>query len=105
MQTLKPWVRVVGNFILVVAAGLQQIHRPLVKFSGLFRVLSQFASLMPSKKFGVLLERQAIGRNMLGSQSEGRSQTSLPSFNGLAWDPEHQVEIHIGESCLPQNME
>ncbi len=42
---------------------------------------------------------------MLGSQADGLTQTLLPGFDGLAWNPEHQVEIQIGEPGLPQNIE
>ena len=100
MQAFVTWLRVVGNFVLSVAAGLEKRHRQLVKLRVLFRVLRQFATLVTSKKFGILLIRQAVSRNVLWSQVNGLSQTSFPGSDGLARNSEHQVEIYIRESGL-----
>src|SRR5580693_8214264 len=105
MPAFESWICVIGNFVLLVAAGFENFHRPFEDPRFLFGIVRKFASLMPPKKLSVFLERQAIGRNMFGSQADGLVQTLLPRFDGLAWNPEHQVEIQIGESGLPQNIE
>src|SRR5271157_4202010 len=104
METFITRFRVIGDLVLAVTCGRKAGHRELIKACVLLGILSHLAALEAPKKFCVLLECQAVCRDMFGSQADGLFHSPLPCLDGLPRHSKNQIEVQMRESRLPRDV-
>jgi hypothetical protein len=77
----------------------EQLHGPFVHSRFVIgRIGADFASLDHAGQWGVFLDDQAVGGNVLGGQIHGNAEVLFPMFQCLARDRVDQVNAEIVEA-------
>ncbi len=98
------WQRIVGNLVLDEPGIAEQIHGHFKKIGIPVLILGELVGLKLVIKFGVLLIGEAIGGDVLGSESDRSLQGGLPLSAGLGGNGEHQIEADVIKTRLPKNV-
>jgi hypothetical protein len=105
VPAFEPCSGEIGDFVVPISSGRQRIHGHLEQTDLALLVLDKVATLQFSKIIGVFFVGQAITRDMFGAQGDRSLERGAPLRDGLTRNAEHQVDVHIVETGVPEERE